>query len=130
MSGALRPVHPALRGCLAAPMVAYDLVLPFEAVHVGVPSTAATVIIAVDEPLALAVSRFGKVDFSSSCYASTYVGVAVPLPLDRQCHSRTSPCCRDSMIVPYGRQESKWDKAISENKVQFRPKRCTTLSNA
>ncbi len=32
-------------------MVAYDLVLPFEAVHVGVPSTAATVIIAVDEPL-------------------------------------------------------------------------------
>lgn len=32
-------------------MVAYDIVLPVDAVHVGVPSTAATVIIAVDEPL-------------------------------------------------------------------------------
>lgn len=32
-------------------MVAYDMVLPVDAVHVGVPSTAATVIIAVDEPL-------------------------------------------------------------------------------
>lgn len=32
-------------------MVAYDMVLPVDAVHVGVPGTAATVIIAVEEPL-------------------------------------------------------------------------------
>lgn len=53
MDGALRPLHPALRDCLAAPLVAYDVKLPINAVHIGEPSTAATVIIAVDEPLDL-----------------------------------------------------------------------------
>ncbi|GAA1360349.1 helix-turn-helix domain-containing protein [Brevibacterium luteolum] len=51
METVTRPVHPALQSCLAEPMVAYDIVLPVDAVHVGVPSTAATVIIAVEEPL-------------------------------------------------------------------------------
>ncbi|MFC3848949.1 helix-turn-helix domain-containing protein [Corynebacterium hansenii] len=51
METVTRAVHPALRSCLAAPMVAYDMVLPADAVHVGVPGTAATVIIAVEEPL-------------------------------------------------------------------------------
>lgn len=51
MATVMRALHPALHSCLAAPMVAYDMVLPVDAVHVGVPSTAATVIIAVDEPL-------------------------------------------------------------------------------
>lgn len=51
MNGAVRPVHPALRGLLAGPMVAYDLLLDPRAVHLGVPSPAATLIIAFDEPL-------------------------------------------------------------------------------
>ena len=51
MTGAIRPVHPALRECLAGPLVAYDLALPAEAVHLGAPSTGATVVIAIDSPL-------------------------------------------------------------------------------
>lgn len=51
MPGAVRPVHPALRGLLAGPMVAYDLTLDPRAIHLGVPSASATVIIAFDEPL-------------------------------------------------------------------------------
>lgn len=51
MVTAVRATHPALRECLAGPMVAYDLQLPIDAVHVGLPSTAATVVLAVDDPL-------------------------------------------------------------------------------
>ncbi|GAB3624059.1 AraC family transcriptional regulator [Mariniluteicoccus endophyticus] len=51
MNGAIRPVHPALRGLLAGPMVAYDLLLDPRAVHLGVPSPTATMIVAFDEPL-------------------------------------------------------------------------------
>lgn len=51
MTGAVRPVHPALRDCLAGSMVAYDLVLDPRAVHHGVPGPSATVILAFDAPL-------------------------------------------------------------------------------
>lgn len=47
----LRPVHPVLRGLLAGPMVGYDLTCHPDAVHLGVPSLSATVILAFDEPL-------------------------------------------------------------------------------
>ncbi|GAB3701152.1 helix-turn-helix domain-containing protein [Mariniluteicoccus flavus] len=51
MAGAVRPVHPALRESLAGPLVAYDLTLDPAAVHLGVPSASATMIIAFDEPI-------------------------------------------------------------------------------
>lgn len=51
MAGGVRPVHPGLRGLLAGPMVGYDLVTDPRAVHFGVPSPAATVILAFEEPI-------------------------------------------------------------------------------
>lgn len=51
MAGAVREVHPGLRGLLAAPMVGYDLTTDPRAVHFGVPGPGATVILAFDEPL-------------------------------------------------------------------------------
>ncbi|WP_188726200.1 AraC family transcriptional regulator [Pseudoclavibacter endophyticus] len=51
MSVAERRVHPGLRGILAGPIVGYDLHVDRRAVHFGLPSTTATVILAFDEPL-------------------------------------------------------------------------------
>ncbi|MFT4226847.1 helix-turn-helix domain-containing protein [Micropruina sp.] len=45
-----RPLHPALAP-LVASLVGYDYRLPADAVHRGLPSTSATVVIALDEPL-------------------------------------------------------------------------------
>lgn len=47
----VRAVHRALREQLAGPMVAYDLSLHPDRVHLGVPSSTATLIIAFDDPL-------------------------------------------------------------------------------
>ncbi|MGO2112210.1 MAG: helix-turn-helix domain-containing protein [Pseudoclavibacter sp.] len=51
MSTTERRVHPGLRGILAGPMIGYDLRVDHRAVHFGLPSTSATVILAFDEPL-------------------------------------------------------------------------------
>ncbi|OYN94273.1 AraC family transcriptional regulator [Enemella evansiae] len=51
MAGGVRPVHPGLRGLLARPMVGYDLITDPRAVHFGVPSPGATVILAFAEPI-------------------------------------------------------------------------------
>ncbi|NNG20264.1 helix-turn-helix transcriptional regulator [Naumannella sp. ID2617S] len=51
MTGAVRAVHPALRGLLAGPMVGYDLRTDPRAVHFGLPAPAATVILAFEEPI-------------------------------------------------------------------------------
>ncbi|GAA1396380.1 helix-turn-helix transcriptional regulator [Luteococcus peritonei] len=53
MPTVLRPVHRALRACLAGPLVAYDYALDPQSVHLGLPSPAATLIISFDEPLDL-----------------------------------------------------------------------------
>lgn len=46
-----RPLHPALRGLLGRPMIAYDLDTPPASVHYGVPSASGTVILSFDDPL-------------------------------------------------------------------------------
>ncbi|MEJ6018600.1 helix-turn-helix domain-containing protein [Corynebacterium sp. H113] len=99
-----RAVHPGLRRCLAAPMVAYDLLLPADVAHVGLPSTAATVVIAVDE--AMDVGWFHEPETSTRLWCSIsglHLGPALIRThgLQRGIHLSVTPFgCRALFGVP------------------------------